>query len=113
MLRSVIVPLLATWMVFAGIALYAGRHPVPRPRGNARTPARRWLRGVATTVAAGYLTFLAIVLVFHVWIAGQHGSMSSAVSGGAFLAVCALVAFPVLSWIEARLRDGRSADRPE
>lgn len=114
MLRSVVVPLLATWLLFVGIALYARGHPAPRP-GRAAPTGRRGLGGllrhVAVTVAGGYAALLAIVLVFHVLIVGQRGALGSALFGGGFLAFCALVAFPLVSWIEARWRDGRAAGR--
>jgi hypothetical protein len=62
---------------------------------------------VATTVGGGYLVFLAIVVVFHVWIAGQRTALWSAVRGGAFLAFgVAVPVFLLLGWL-----DGRRASR--
>ncbi len=59
----------------------------------------------AATAAGGYLFFLAIVLVFHVVIAGQRGALRSAAAGGAFLAFgVVLPAFAVLSWLERARR---------
>lgn len=42
-------------------------------------------------VVGGYAVFLAIVLIFHVWLARERDALSSAVAGGAFLAGIALL----------------------
>lgn len=108
MLRTVVVPLLSAYVMFVGIAAYAWRHPVPRPgRAGAghRRPASpaRLVRHVAVNLAGGYVLFLAIVLVFHVWIAAQAGALSSAVRGGGFLAFgVAAPTFVLLSFLEGR-----------
>jgi Family of unknown function (DUF6256) len=102
----VVVPLLATYVLFSAMVGYAVRHPVPRPpRASRRPPPFR----LASTIAGGYLAFLLIVLIFHVWIVGQRAALGSAVAGGAFLSLTALITFLIVSWIEDRWRSRRRA----
>ena len=103
-IERVIVPVGSAYALFAGIALYAWRHPVPKPRRDDAwaVDLRPTVRYVVNTAVGGYLGFLAIVLVFHVAIAGQRGALRSAVFGGAFLAFG--VASPIFiagSWVSA------------
>ncbi|MGQ0670523.1 MAG: DUF6256 family protein [Actinomycetota bacterium] len=106
-LRQIVVPLVATYALFLGVVWYWGRHPVPRPNRRdvmTRPSWSRWILELLLTLAGGYLLFLAIVLVFHVAIAGQEGALRSAVTGGSFLAFgVALPAFALLSWAVGRL----------
>jgi hypothetical protein len=102
MLRTVVVPLVATSALFAGLTWYAWRHP-PTPC-SADLGALRLVRHVLVTVAGGFVAFLAIVLVFHVWLAGQWAAFRDGLAGGGFLAVCAVVGFLALSAVERRLR---------
>jgi hypothetical protein len=55
-------------------------------------------------VVGGYAVFLAIVLIFHVWLAREPDAFSSAVSGGAFLAGIALLTALGSSLISGRGR---------
>jgi len=71
--------------------------------GRGRSPPGL-VRSVATTVAGGYLVFLLVVLIFHVWVAGEQGALLSAVRGGAPLTAVAVAAFVLLSWLESRAR---------
>lgn len=106
-LRRIVLPLLAAYAVFLGVFWNAMRHPAPRTTGATRRDGARWpevLRHVAFTAAGGYVCFLAIVLVFHVWIAGQRGALASAVWGGAFLCAVAMPVFMVLSLVAGRGR---------
>ena len=106
-LRDVVIPVGSAYALLIGVVLYAVRHPdAGRPRDR-RVGWRPRLRLIAVTVAGGYTCFLAIVLVFHVWIAGQHGAMASAIRGGAFLAVIAAMTFVFGSGLE-RIRRRRS-----
>ena len=101
-LRRDVIPVLAAFTVVASMAIYARRHP----SGTERIEAPGWrnvVRHQVITIGLGYLVFLAIVLVFHVWIAGKRGAMISALGGGAFLAFA--VAMPLFiagSLIRAR-----------
>ena len=97
---DVVIPIASAYAVLIGVVLYAVRHsdagyPPGRPVGW-----RPRLRLIAVTIGGGYACFLAIVLVFHVWIAEQHGAMTSAILGGAFLAAVCAGAFLIGSAIE-------------
>lgn len=84
MLRAILPPLIAAYAVFTAMVLLARRRPVPRPSGrHGSKPARQ--ANVVGTALGGYVAFLAIVLVFHVWLAGERDAFASAVWGGAFL----------------------------
>lgn len=91
MLRAVLPPLITSYGIFVAMVVLAVRRPVPRPRGFGGQPLGRLLR----TIAGGYVAFLAIVLVFHVWLAQESGAFVSAVWGGAFLSL--VLAF--LAWV--------------
>ena len=99
-LRDVVIPIAAAYALLIGVVLYAVRHPdAERPRERA-IGWRPRLRLIAVTVVGGYGCLLLIVVVFHVWIAGQGGALTSALRGGAFLAVVAAVTFIAGSTIE-------------
>jgi hypothetical protein len=99
--RIVVVPVLSAYLVLVGVVLYAARHPAA---GRERAPViwRDRLKLIALTVAGGYVAFLAIVLVFHVWVEGEKGAMRSAERTGLFLAAVSASAFLLLSLLEAR-----------
>ena len=106
-LGDVLVVLGSAYAVFVAIVLYARRRAVPRPGSRGPIPdggGRGLLRHVLITVAGGYVMFIAIVLVFHVWVVGERDTLRSAAWGGAFLAACAVPSFLLLSWIERRVR---------
>jgi hypothetical protein len=101
-LRTVVVPVLSAYALLAGVVVYASRHP---DAGRPKAFVAGWrprLRLIAVTVVGGYLCFLAIVLVFHVWVVGQEGAFASALRGGSFLAGVCAAAFVVGSAIESR-----------
>ena len=94
-------PLAAAYAAFVMMVVGARRRPVPRPHGRDRcfglsVHARA---GVVGTMVGGYVAFLVIVLVFHVWIAGEGDVLWSAVWGGAFLCSLALAIWAGLSLI--------------
>ena len=100
-LRDVVVPIVSAYVLLAAVVVYAARHP---GAGRPERPGAGWrsrLRLIAVTVGGGYVCFLAIVLVFHVWVVGQRGAMSSALHGGTFLAVVCAAAFLLGSVVEA------------
>jgi hypothetical protein len=102
-LRTVIAPLVAAYALFAGLAWYAWRHPMsPGTISAVDVATRRLVRHVLVTAAGGFAAFLAIVLVFHVWLAGQGAAFRDALTGGGFLAVSAAVVFLVISAVERR-----------
>jgi hypothetical protein len=99
--RDVVIPVLSAYLVLAGVVLYAARHPAA---GGERGPVV-WadrLKLIAVTVVGGYLAFLAIVLVFHVWVVGEKGALRSAAKSGLFLTATSAAAFLLLSVLEAR-----------
>jgi hypothetical protein len=93
MLRAILPPLITSYAIFiAMVVVLAVRWPVPRPHGFGRQPFGRVVR----TIAGGYVAFLAIVLIFHVWLAQELDALVSAVWGGAVLSlVLAFVAWVV------------------
>src|SRR5512132_992556 len=96
-LREILPPLLFAYAVFVSVVIAAWR----RPRGL-EPPVPR-TRDLVVTIAGGFLVFLAIVAVFHVWLLGDSGALRSALAGGGTLLAIALVAFAILSWVERRL----------
>jgi hypothetical protein len=65
------------------------------------------------TVTAGYLTFLAIVLLYYLALGGQgRAFLAQALWGGAFLAFAvAAPAFLLASWLEDLARGARRTRR--
>jgi hypothetical protein len=99
--RAVVVPVLSAYALLACVVVYASRHP---EAGRPRTSIEGWrprLRLIAVTVAGGYGCFLAIVVVFHVWVVGQHGALGSALRGGTFLAATCAATFVLGSVVES------------
>jgi hypothetical protein len=103
-LRDVVIPLLSAYVVLAGVVIYAARHPETEPVRVQPSGWRSRLLLISVTVAGGYAFFLAIVLVFHVWIAEQRVAMVSALRGGGFLALMCGGVFLLGSILEAAER---------
>jgi hypothetical protein len=97
-LRHVVAPIVAAYAVFVAVVVAAWRRPV------AITEPPRTTRAGIVTLAGGYVCFLAIVAVFHVWLSGDRHALASAATGGpALLLICA-PGFALLSWIARGLR---------
>lgn len=103
---------MGAYALFVSMAVAFLRRPAPpaaERRARQPVPAgTRAIREIAVTIVGGYLSFLLIVLVFHVWIAGQRGALRSAAVGGGFLAFG--VAAPVLIggvWLRSWRRPGK------
>lgn len=108
--RTVVVPVLSAYALFILLAIYAARHPVPRPPRSEPLTVRtlgRFLRHVGIMEAGGYVVLLAVVLVFGVVIMGGDGEHSSAAGSGLFLLAVATPVFALLSWAEGRWRRPR------
>ena len=103
MIRTAAIVIASSYALFVFMVVVTVRRPVPRPSGRGPSPPGL-VRSVAATVVGGYLVFLLIVLVFHVWVAGERGALLSAVRGGAPLTAVAVAAFALMSWIESRAR---------
>ena len=92
MLRAIVPPLVAAYVVFVLMVILARRRPGPPRLGlREKMHAERESQGsFLATAICGYVVFLAIVMVFHVWLAGESDALVSAVWGGLFLSVTAL-----------------------
>jgi hypothetical protein len=90
-LRQVLPPLVTAYAIFVVMVVAARRRPVPRPRGLVRRSGRAHRWEIVRTAVGGYVTFLVIVLIFHVWLAEDRGALVSALGGGAFLLAASLV----------------------
>jgi hypothetical protein len=95
-LRVVLPPLLAAYAIFVPMVVVAWRRPIPRPRGLMDDAVAASLRQVVRGIVGGYVAFLAIVLIFHVWVADDPAAFGGAVGGGAFL--CGVVIVVAASW---------------
>jgi hypothetical protein len=88
-LRAVLPPLITAYVLFAAMVFLAWRRPVARPIARGEGSSVRLGRVVRTTVG-GYVAFLAVVLIFHVWLAKEPDAFVNALWGGAFLSGIAL-----------------------
>jgi len=70
------------------MVLLARRQRMPRSRDVGEERLDR--REVIKTILGGYTVFLAIVVVFHVWLAGDPDAFAEALWGGAFLSSVAV-----------------------
>lgn len=103
--RRIVPPLVTTFVVFFLLVRYHVRHADPAEPAPSQASIAAFVRYLATTAAAGYGMFLAIVLVFHVWLARDQAALRSAVLGGAALLAIVLPAFVLAEWF-ARRRSG-------
>lgn len=104
MLRQVLPPLVTAYAIFVAMVMLARRRPVPRPHRRDNRSARVRVSRVVWTTVGGYVAFLVIVLIFHVWIAGERDALASALWGGAFLSGITVVAALGSSLIGRRSR---------
>jgi hypothetical protein len=105
LLEAAIIPALSGFVLCLGVIAFAAWRPAPRP-GPWRllTPERRRRLLVRTTrlLLAGYLAFLAIVLVYSVML--QHEPQAvSAPWGVPFLLAITFPIWVLLTWIADRL----------
>ena len=92
MLRAVLPPLITAYALFAAMVVLAWRRPVARPIARGEGSTRVRLGRVVRTTLGGYVVFLAVVLIFHVWLAQEPDAFVNALWGGAFLSGIALSA---------------------
>jgi hypothetical protein len=102
--RTAVVPVASAFVLLAGIVLYAAKHPEAGVVSRHPVDWRPRLILIGWTAIGGYVVFLAIVLVFHVWIVGQRGLMRSATINGGFLAAAFSAASVLLSAFERRCK---------
>jgi hypothetical protein len=103
--RRIVPPLVTTFAVFLLLVRYHVRHADQAEPAPSHPSMAAFVRYLAATAAAGYGMFLAIVLVFHVWLARDHAALGSALAGGAALLAIVLPAFVLAEWF-ARRRSG-------
>jgi uncharacterized membrane protein (DUF485 family) len=95
-LRAVLPPLIAGYVIFVLMVLSAQRRPVARPKAGAAwlgTRRRGFIRHLAVTTAGGYVVFLVIVALFHAWLGAERDALESALGEGALLAIAVLALF--------------------
>jgi Family of unknown function (DUF6256) len=109
----IVAPIVSSFVFFLAIAgASLRRRPTRGPRAPVVTGGGPFLRRLGATALGGYAVFLAIVLVFHVLIAGQRGAMRNAIAGGALLAFgVAVPVFALLSMLESALHRRGSSPR--
>jgi len=90
-LRAVLPPLITAYAIFIAMVALSLRRPIARSQGRGDESARARLRRVVRTTVGGYVAFLMIVLIFHVWLAEEPDAFASAVWGGALLSVITMV----------------------
>jgi len=100
--RRIVPPLVTTFVVFLLLVRYHVRHAEQAELPRTPVPWPAFVRYLAATVAGGYGMFLAIVLVFHVWLARDHAAFRSALAGGAALLAIVLPAFVLAEWLARR-----------
>ena len=100
--RRIVPPLVTTFVVFLLLVRYHVRHAETIERTAPRSSWPTFLRYLAATAAAGYGMFMAIVLVFHVWLARDYAALRSAAAGGVALLAIVLPAFALAEWLARR-----------
>jgi hypothetical protein len=102
-LRAAFAGLVTAFALFVGMVLFARRQSMRRPRDMGAERLDR--REVIETILGGYSVFLAIVVVFHVWLAADRDALVEALWGGAFLS-CVAVGAMFVSGAMRRRRAG-------
>jgi Family of unknown function (DUF6256) len=103
-LRAVLPPLITAYALFAAMVVLAWRRPVARPIARGEGSTRVRLGRVVRTTVGGYVAFLAVVLIFHVWLAKEPDAFVNALWGGAFLSGIALSVACCSSFLGRRSR---------
>jgi hypothetical protein len=105
-LRSVVAPVGAAFLLLSAMTVFAARLPAPRPSSprvvRSVRELRPILRSFLITSAGGYVAFLAIILLFSVGIVGDVGALRSAAWSGAFLVVASGSVFAALAAVPRR-----------
>ena len=102
--RRIVPPLVAAFAVFLAMVRTSMRRPAPTTVRSREASWQDFWRYLSVTAVSGYVGFLAIVLVFHVALARDHGALASAAWGGAALLAIALPVFAGAEWIARRSR---------
>jgi len=108
--RVIVPPLVTAYAIFIVMVVRAWSGPKERSARASTT------RDIVMTIVGGYLVFLAIVLVFHLALAGQRGAFRSAAWGGAVLLLGAAAVYAGCLWTRAyigRVRSRREGGRAD
>ncbi len=109
---GVVAPLASAYVGFVVMLfVYSRSERRERKRTNGPVTWPSLLKHLAAMSAAGYLIFLAIVLVFSFMFADQEAALRQALTGGGFLALLGVVALAFFGWAEARLVRRRNGTR--
>jgi hypothetical protein len=105
---GVVMPLASAYVGFVVMLfVYARSGKRERKRGGRAPDWPTLLRHLVATSVAGYLIFLAIVLVFSFMFADQAQAIRQALTEGPLVALVGLVGLAFLGWVEGRLRRPR------
>ncbi len=103
--RVIVPPLVTAYAIFVVMVVRAWSGPKERVRREPTT------RNVVISIVGGYLVFLAVVLVFHVALAGQRAAFRSAAWSGVVLLLGAAAVYAMCLWTGTRI--GRVRSRRE
>jgi hypothetical protein len=110
MLRQVVAPVLAAYLLCVALVLFAARSPARRAEDRPAVLTRDRLTALTRYLAlleiGGYVTLLAIVALFSVLIVGDREALWSAAWGGGFLLLVATPVFLTLSYATGRRNRG-------
>jgi peptidoglycan/LPS O-acetylase OafA/YrhL len=113
--EAAIIPGLSGFLLCLGVVLFARRRPASRPPPWRPLDAERrrlLVRAVARLAAAGYATFLLIVLLYNDVLQHSPDGVPLAAWSGLFLLATAAPAWALLTWIEDRRSRRRARDDP-
>jgi hypothetical protein len=96
--------LITSYALFAAMVVLAWRRPVARPIARGAESTRMRLGQVVRITVGGNVAFLAVVLIFHVWLAKEPDAFVNALWGGAFLSGIALSVACCSSFLGRRSR---------
>lgn len=105
MLEAVLPPLIVAYALFVLMVLSARTRPVTRPRTGTwwLGPGRQGIvRRLIATTAGGYVSFVAIVVIFHAWLGAEPDAIGSALVDGTLLATAVFVLFAISATAASR-----------
>jgi hypothetical protein len=102
---GVVAPLASAYVGVLVMLLVYARSSLPdRRRGGPPVGWPGLLKHLLVTSLAGYLVFVAIVVVFSFSFADQPRAIRQAITGGGFLAAVGLCGLALLGWVETLVR---------